>query len=215
MPQDPLARQTDVAAATAAPPATVPSEADYTLFCDMMMATARGRWFLAEYLRRHRKSDTDAVLAALKRIELMLQRADDDDTGGAHPEPARALLTVVPSSPATQSPALPEPAPPAPAGAANSNDGAVNAPARAEPRIAPPVIDFAPVAPTPAPAAIPAPEPSFSVDTDPDQLYVPFEFEPLLAAAQALPDAPPRKPATELFADVMALSPIERIALFS
>jgi len=50
-----------------------PSQADYDSFCDTVMQTARGRWFLAEYARRHRNADTETVLAALRRIEASIR----------------------------------------------------------------------------------------------------------------------------------------------
>lgn len=55
------------------PPAQ-PTEAEYDSFCAALMETARGRWFLAEYARRHRKSATDTALAALQRIEESLRQ---------------------------------------------------------------------------------------------------------------------------------------------
>ncbi|MGI8527068.1 MAG: hypothetical protein ACR2K5_12985 [Pseudolabrys sp.] len=52
-----------------------PGETDYDFFCATVMATTRGRGFLAEYVRRHRNADTQAVLAALRRIENMVRAA--------------------------------------------------------------------------------------------------------------------------------------------
>ena len=46
-----------------------PAEPDYDSICSAVMATARGRWFLHEYARRNRTSDTSQVLAAIERIE--------------------------------------------------------------------------------------------------------------------------------------------------
>jgi hypothetical protein len=45
------------------------SAADYDLIRAAVMETARGRWFLAEYAQRNRNADTEAVLAAIGRIE--------------------------------------------------------------------------------------------------------------------------------------------------
>jgi len=53
-------------------PATVPaslSEADYDTIESAVMETMRGRWFLAEFARRNRHTDTTAVLAAIDRLE--------------------------------------------------------------------------------------------------------------------------------------------------
>src|SRR6516162_7139873 len=49
--------------------ATLPSEEDYEAIRDAFMETARGRWFLDEYARRNRNSDTRMVLDAVARIE--------------------------------------------------------------------------------------------------------------------------------------------------
>ena len=52
------------------PPALMPlSEADYELIEAAVMETARGRWFLAEYARRNRHSDTMMLLGAIDRLE--------------------------------------------------------------------------------------------------------------------------------------------------
>jgi chemotaxis regulatin CheY-phosphate phosphatase CheZ len=45
------------------------NEADYEAIEAAVMETARGRWFLAEYARRNRHSDTTMLLKALDRIE--------------------------------------------------------------------------------------------------------------------------------------------------
>lgn len=45
------------------------AEEDYQSFCEALGSSARGRAFLQEYARRNRHSDTEAVLAALRRLE--------------------------------------------------------------------------------------------------------------------------------------------------
>ena len=40
-------------------PPELPAEADYDAICAAVMATARGRWFLQEYSRRNRNTDTE------------------------------------------------------------------------------------------------------------------------------------------------------------
>jgi hypothetical protein len=52
---------------------TAPSEADYDAICAAVMETVRGRWFLAEYSRRNRHTDTELVLAAIDRVESALR----------------------------------------------------------------------------------------------------------------------------------------------
>lgn len=45
------------------------SAADYDAIAAAVMETARGRWFMAEYARRNRQSDTEMVLSAVARLE--------------------------------------------------------------------------------------------------------------------------------------------------
>lgn len=45
------------------------STADYESIEAAVMETARGRWFLGEFARRLRVGETQAILAALERIE--------------------------------------------------------------------------------------------------------------------------------------------------
>lgn len=45
------------------------SEMDYEAIAEAVMETARGRWFLAEYAKRNRHSDTELVLGAIGRLE--------------------------------------------------------------------------------------------------------------------------------------------------
>jgi chemotaxis regulatin CheY-phosphate phosphatase CheZ len=47
---------------------------DYEAIESAVMETSRGRWFLAEYARRNRNSDTDAILTALDRMERTMRR---------------------------------------------------------------------------------------------------------------------------------------------
>ncbi len=61
MPNEPLALS------TVPPPAT--ADTDYDAICSAVTATARGRWFLDEYAKRNRHSDTTQVLAAIARME--------------------------------------------------------------------------------------------------------------------------------------------------
>jgi hypothetical protein len=49
--------------------ANLPGEEDYEAIREAFMETARGRWFLDEYARRNRNSDTRMVLDAVARIE--------------------------------------------------------------------------------------------------------------------------------------------------
>jgi hypothetical protein len=49
--------------------ARLPDEADFDAACAALMATERGREFLAEYARRNRQADTQMVVSALARVE--------------------------------------------------------------------------------------------------------------------------------------------------
>jgi len=47
---------------------------DFDAIESAVMETSRGRWFLAEYARRNRNADTDAVLTKLDRLERAIRR---------------------------------------------------------------------------------------------------------------------------------------------
>ena len=54
-------------------PPALPAEGDYDALRAAVMHSARGRWFLEEYARRNRQADTQAVLAAIERIEAVIR----------------------------------------------------------------------------------------------------------------------------------------------
>jgi len=54
-----------------------PKDPDFEAIYDAVMATERGRWFLSEYARRNRRTDTAMVLAAIERL-MTVARADDE-----------------------------------------------------------------------------------------------------------------------------------------
>lgn len=58
-----------------------PGEADYDAIREAFMETSRGRWFLTEYAKRNRNTDTRMVLDAVARIEetLAAQRQPAQD----------------------------------------------------------------------------------------------------------------------------------------
>jgi hypothetical protein len=58
-----------------APPEGI-SPADFEAIEDAVMETERGRWFLAEFIRRRRAEDTVHILAAIARLEGRAARAD-------------------------------------------------------------------------------------------------------------------------------------------
>jgi hypothetical protein len=64
-----------------------PDEADYEAILDAVMETGRGRWFLHEFGRRNRHSETRGVLSAIQRLEGLL-RAQGAMQGALIEEPA-------------------------------------------------------------------------------------------------------------------------------
>jgi hypothetical protein len=71
--------------ALAIKPPAAPSEDDFLTLCAALSESGRGRAFLAEYARRNRNADTEALLAAIGRVEARLhadassvQRLRDD-----------------------------------------------------------------------------------------------------------------------------------------
>lgn len=64
---------------------TPPSvDSDYDSIHAAVLETVRGRWFLSEYARRNRHADTDVLLKAIGRIESFVQDQVQGDLG---PEP--------------------------------------------------------------------------------------------------------------------------------
>jgi len=54
------------------PPSPI-SEADYEAILGAVLESARGRWFLSEYMRRNRQADTQLVLEAIGKLERSLR----------------------------------------------------------------------------------------------------------------------------------------------
>lgn len=69
---------------------TLPSEAEYEAISNAFMETSRGRWFLNEYARRNRNTDTRMVLDAVARIEQTLAAQKATPTN----EPAETLAAI-------------------------------------------------------------------------------------------------------------------------
>jgi hypothetical protein len=70
------------------------ADSDYDSILSAVMETARGRWFLHEYVRRNRNADTGTLLAAIDRIESMLKARDSDGAEENAPAPAGATGIV-------------------------------------------------------------------------------------------------------------------------
>ena len=54
-------------------PAVLPAEADFDSIHAAVRASVRGRWFLEEYAKRNRNTDTAQVVAAIERIEAVIR----------------------------------------------------------------------------------------------------------------------------------------------
>jgi hypothetical protein len=88
---------------------SLPPRADFEEIEAAVMETARGRWFLAEYARRHRAADTAAVLEALARLEAKLTASLERTVSktiaavqAPEPQPELAPPSPLPSPPPTE-----------------------------------------------------------------------------------------------------------------
>ncbi|MBV9260513.1 MAG: hypothetical protein JO205_04010 [Pseudolabrys sp.] len=223
-----------------------PTEADYDAFCATVMATARGRWFLAEYARRHRKADTDAVLAALHKIEDMvrgksepaLARLRDEvralgalvreashdlgTSGGAVSNAARVMalldllterIDYVLAPGDDRAPLTPPDVPAEPKAERAHLAVVVETPAPASPP--PTLMNF------PSAALLPALNPSdagpnvVAINRTPAPRPAPAKSIPSVVKLEAAKPAAKPQPSRDPFADIMALTEAERIALFT
>jgi hypothetical protein len=97
------------------------SDADYEAIETAIMETARGRWFLSEYARRHRHADTLMLLAGINALHGSLQANLRSDLAATLEPPRRATpgfpvtarvtppLRVVPVAPRPEPAVPPEP----------------------------------------------------------------------------------------------------------
>jgi hypothetical protein len=74
--------------------ARLPDEADFDTACAALMATERGREFLAEYARRNRHADTQMVVSALARVEAAMRGEPAPQTALALPEIASEVERI-------------------------------------------------------------------------------------------------------------------------
>jgi hypothetical protein len=177
------------------------SDDEYRTLCEALAESARGRAFLAEYARRNRHADTEALLAAIARIETHMradasavQRLRDDlrmlliAIRLARPE----IDTAGPAAKAVKLSAL-----------LDLLERRIDAMAEAKPA------DLAPAEETPAAqlaAVPPLDEPELPIPAS-----VSFEPRPVGTAAPVPATADKHDP----LAAIMALSEEERIALFT
>jgi len=68
---------------------------DYETLMAALSASARGRAFLAEFARRNRQADTEAILAALRKLEQRLTAQELAPAPAPPAEPARPHLALV------------------------------------------------------------------------------------------------------------------------
>jgi hypothetical protein len=71
-----------------------PDEADFDAACAALMATERGREFLAEYARRNRHADTQMVVGALARVEAAVRGEPAPQAALALPEIASEIERI-------------------------------------------------------------------------------------------------------------------------
>jgi hypothetical protein len=195
MPNEPLA--------LAIRPPDAPNEDDFLTLCAALSESGRGRAFLAEYARRNRNADTEALLAAIERIEARL-RADASAVQRLRDD-LRLLLIAIrlarpeinAAAPAAQAAKL--------AALLDLLERRIDAMAGAE------AAELAPPADEPLGAhlaVVPPPdEPELPIPS-------PASFEPRLVekiAAEPTAQPPPSDP----LAAIMALSEDERLALFT
>jgi hypothetical protein len=85
----------------------VPGEADYDAIREAFMETARGRWFLNEYAKRNRHTDTGMVMEAVARIEASLKAQKQAPAGVLLGEALGAIRAALRQAKATAIESLP------------------------------------------------------------------------------------------------------------
>jgi hypothetical protein len=175
---------------------------EYEAFYELLAASARGRAFLAEHVRRGRAADTEVLLAALTRIEALV-RANTlaaPNAADAVAADGRPRLAVVPTP---EQPELPIPSP----AAGLAPELVMTPPPVAEPQ--PPIQFERPI------------QHAITAAMDQQRLPEPEPPPPAPAVVQeedklwTLSDAKLAPPPPDPFAAIMMLSEDERIALFT
>jgi hypothetical protein len=93
-------------------PPQPPAEGEYDLICATMAESARGRWFLDEYTRRNRNTDTAQVLAAIERIEAMIRGERDQQAYQSFRGELLDMAKTIAQTRAEAAPPVPAPANP-------------------------------------------------------------------------------------------------------
>jgi hypothetical protein len=65
---------------------TLPADGDFDAVLSAVMGTARGRWFLEEFVRRNRNADTATLLAAFERIGGVIRGQQTHETEQRFPD---------------------------------------------------------------------------------------------------------------------------------
>jgi len=204
------------------PEPVAPSENDYQALIAALDESARGRWFLSEYSRRNRSADTEVLLTALDRIEA---RIDSDAKALARfrDELCVLLIAIRLARPDIAAADTPEKAAKL-ASLVDLLERRINA--MLEPGAVPLAVEAAGVAAEaaessgadhsaaapPEEAEAPAPAP-MNAEPCPAMVEAPAvaPASPPPAAENDLLELPPADP----LAAIMALSEVERIALFT
>jgi hypothetical protein len=84
MPADPATAASPWTVTTAAPGA---GEPNYDAIYAAVVATAQGRWFLAQYASRNRNADTAQLLAAINRLQTEVERSAPPAAAEPDPRP--------------------------------------------------------------------------------------------------------------------------------
>ncbi|MDQ0395162.1 hypothetical protein [Labrys monachus] len=185
------------------PPQPLLSEEDYGAIEAAVMETARGRWFLAEYARRNRNADTAAVLAAIHRLERLVESAASTD---ARSEVAKGMANIARAIAEAEIPLSADTAGAAIRRMSASASQAIRIEADIEPREPGPAEE--PVAGQPAEtvaAGLPEPAPAAQSDTE-------IGAEPPAIAAQAQAEPVADEPVAEAQQDAVAEAGAEPVA---
>jgi len=225
------------------PPPAAPSEDDYQALCAVLSESGRGRAFLAEYARRNRNADTEALLAAIERIEARLradasavQRLRDDlrmlliairlarpEIDAADPPAAKAaklaaLLDLLERRIDAMAEARPAALAPPADEALGAQIGVLAMPdepepARAQLAVVPPSDE--PELPIPSPASVQAPAISLVARAAMMAEVTFVECVPPAVVEKITAEPAAQLPPSDPLAAIMALSEDERLALFT
>lgn len=90
------------------PEPVAPATDDYQAFSEVLSASARGRAFLAEHARRSRSAETRTLLAAVSRIEAIVQDKTASPAGVPRDEITVLIAAIRRARPEIEASPLPE-----------------------------------------------------------------------------------------------------------